>query len=84
MNTRHRRTLSAVFTRPVSGSLKWRDVEALLNALGATISERAGSRVAVMVNDRVAVFHRPHPSPNMDRGAVRDLQRYLESAGITP
>jgi hypothetical protein len=48
------------------------------------MSERAGSRVAVRLNDRVAVFHRPHPSPNMDKGAVRDLRRFLENAGITP
>jgi hypothetical protein len=47
---------------------KWRDVESLLKSVGVVISERAGSRVAV--------FHRPHPSPNMDKGAVRDLQIY--------
>ena len=39
---------------------------------------------AVLLNDRVAVFHRPHPGPNMDKGAVRDLQRFLESARIMP
>ena len=84
MNKRHRRTLNAIFAQPISGNLKWRDVESLLRSLGSVISERAGSRVAVQLNDRVAVFHRPHPSPNMDKGAVRDLRRFLENAGITP
>ena len=83
MNKRHRRTLNAIFAQPISGNIKWRDVESLLKSAGAVISERAGSRVAVLLNDRVAVFHRPHPSPNMDKGAVRDLRRFLESAGIT-
>jgi len=47
MNKRHRRTLNAIFSQPISGNIKWRDVEALLKALGAIISERTGSRVAV-------------------------------------
>lgn len=45
MNARHRKTLKAIFTDPVSGSIKWRDVEALLLALGAEMSEGSGSRV---------------------------------------
>ena len=65
-------------------NIKWRNVEALLKALGAIISERAGSRVAVRFNNRIAVFHRPHPGPNMDKGAVRDLRIFLESVGVTP
>jgi hypothetical protein len=84
MNNRHRRTLKAIFAQPVSGNIRWRDVEALLKALGAVLNEREGSRVAVLLNDRVAVFHRPHPSPNMDKGAVKDMRRFLESVGITP
>ena len=82
MNKRHTKTLEAVFTQPISGTIRWREVEALLKALGATLSERAGSRVAVLLNDRVAVFHRPHPNPDMDKGAVRDLRRFLQNAGV--
>ncbi|MDA0745737.1 MAG: type II toxin-antitoxin system HicA family toxin [bacterium] len=66
MNRRHKKTFDTIFAQPVSGSIRWRDVEALLKALGAVISERAGSRVAVILNGRVAVFHRPHPGPDMD------------------
>lgn len=84
MNRRHRKTLEMVFAPPVSGAIRWREVEALLKSLGAILSERAGSRVAVLLNDRVAVFHRPHPSPDMDKNAVRDLRRFLENAGVTP
>lgn len=83
MNKRHQRTLNAIFAQPISGNIKWRDVEALLISLGTVINERAGSRVAVLLNDRIAVFHRPHPSPDIDKGAVRDLRRFLENVGIT-
>ena len=84
MNKRKRRILNAIFAQPISGNIKWQDVESLLKSLGAVLSERAGSRVAVLLNERVAVFHRPHPSLNMDKGAVKDVRRLLEVAGITP
>ena len=81
---KHRRTLRHVYTQPVLAGIRWRDAVSLLGALGATVSERAGSRVAVKLNDRVAVFHRPHPRPEMHRAAVRDPRRFLESAGVEP
>ncbi len=84
MNKRHQRTLNSIFTQPISGNIKWRDVEALLRNLGATLSERAGSRVAVSLEGRISYFHRPHPSPNMDKGAVRALRKFLQSVRITP
>ena len=82
MNKRPQRTLNSIFAQPISGNIKWRDVEALLKNLGATLSERAGSRVAVSLEGRVAYFLRPHPSPNMDKGAVRDLRKFLQSVRI--
>lgn len=84
MNKRHRRILDTIFAQPISGNIKWREVESLLKTLGATLTERAGSRVSVSLNDRIIVLHRPHPSPNIDKGAVRDLRKFLQSAGITP
>ena len=59
MNKRHQRTLNSIFTQPISGNIKWRDVEALLMNLGATLSERAGSRVAVSLeNDKLSTVSR--------------------------
>jgi hypothetical protein len=31
-----------------------------------------------------AVFHRPHPDPKADRGAVKSMKRFLTEAGIQP
>ena len=84
MNKRHERTLNSIFAQPISGNIKWRDVESLLKNLGAILNERAGSRVAVRLGGRVAFFHRPHPSPNMDKGAIRDLRKFFQSVGIIP
>ena len=31
-----------------------------------------------------AVFHRPHPAKETDRGALRSVRRFLREAGVTP
>lgn len=52
--------------------------------LGAEISEREGSRVAVILFGEVRVFHRPHPSPSTDKGAVASIRKWLEQHGVSP
>jgi hypothetical protein len=52
MKRRHQRTLGLIFARPTSGNIPWRDVEALFLALGAEVSEREGSRIAVVLSGR--------------------------------
>ena len=84
MNKRHDRTLQAIFEDPVQAGIAWRDVEALLKARGAEISEGSGSRVRVALHGVRAVFHRPHPEKEIDKGAVRSIRRFLFEAGVTP
>ncbi|MEN3162451.1 type II toxin-antitoxin system HicA family toxin [Tistrella mobilis] len=84
MKKRHRATLELIFARPVSGSIRWTDIELLFTALGAEISEREGSRVGVFLFDEVRVFHRPHPSPDTDKGAVASIRKWLEEHGVKP
>ena len=55
-----------------------------LKELGATISEREGSRVGVELFGEIRVFHRPHPSPDTDKGAVASIHRWLEDHGVKP
>jgi len=84
MNRRHQKTLSDVFARPVSSAIKWSDMEALFIALGAEIHEREGSRIAVLLKGQKKIFHRPHPRPTTDKGAVNSIRLWLESLGIKP
>ena len=84
MNAKHRRTLEAIFARPVPPDLRWADIESLLIALGAERSEGRGSRVRFLLKGEPAVFHRPHPKPETDKGAVAAVRRFLESAGVKP
>jgi len=84
MKRKHQKTLEAIYARPVSANIQWRDIEALLDELGADISERAGSRIAVVLFDEVRVFHRPHPLPDTDKGAVASVRKWLEQHGVVP
>ena len=84
MHRKHQRTLELIFSRPVSGGIKWRDIEALFVALGAEVSEREGSRVGVKLFADRRVFHRPHPSPVTDKAAVESVRKWLETNGVKP
>lgn len=83
MGPKHRRTLEAVFEDPVRSNIAWRDIEAMLEAGGAEITEGAGSRVRLALNGVRAVFHRPHPQKETDKGAVKSMRRFLTEAGVT-
>ena len=82
MKKKNTKTLQLVFAHPISSNIKWKDIEALMIELGAEVLEREGSRVAIVWMGEVKVFHRPHPSPDTDKGAVVSLRKWLESKGI--
>lgn len=84
MNRRHRKTYDAIFQDPVRSNVLWSDCEALLRNLGAVIQEGAGSRIRVELNGADAVFHRPHPQKEIDKGALKSLRRFLAEAGVEP
>jgi HicA toxin of bacterial toxin-antitoxin, len=84
LSSRHRRTLQAVYEDPVRADVAWVDIERLLVALGAELSEGRGSRVRIALNGVRAVFHRPHPHRETDKEALRSMRRFLGEAGIKP
>ena len=67
MKRKHSKTLEQIYRHPTS----------------ANISERAGSRVAVVLFGEVRVFNRPHPSPSTDKGAVASIRKWLEENEVT-
>jgi len=84
LGSKHRKTLRTIFDHPVRSNVAWADVEKLLVALEAEISEGRGSRVRVYLNGVRAVFHRPHPRKETDKGALRSVRRFLVEAGVEP
>jgi hypothetical protein len=84
MDSRHRRTLAAVFTRPTSSNILWDDVEALLIAAGCRKVEGSGSSVKFENKGLIAAFHRPHPAKEAKKYQVEDARQFLEKIGVKP
>ena len=83
MNKKHLKTWDKLWHDPVLSGIVWSDIESMLTSIGAEISEGNGSRVRIKLNDVRAVFHRPHPENTTDKGAVKSMRRFLQSAGVT-
>lgn len=84
MNSKHRKTLEAIFSDPVNGALEWARIEALLVALGCQVLEGSGSSVTFEKGGKRAHFHRPHPQREALRYRVRAVREYLSSLGVRP
>ncbi|OUY08862.1 type II toxin-antitoxin system HicA family toxin [Acinetobacter populi] len=84
MKKQHQKTLEAIFKKPISGNIAWKDIESLFKGLGAEIEEREGSRIAVILFGQVKVFHRPHPQPTTDKGAIASIRAWLSLNDVTP
>ncbi len=84
VRTKHARTLARAFETSSATSLRWDEVEAMPLANGAWLASGRGSRVRIELRGVRAVFHRPHPRNELDRGALVSLRRFLEQAGVTP
>jgi hypothetical protein len=84
MNQKNRKILVEIFDDPVRSTISWRDIESMLQAAGAEVTEGEGSRVRIALNVVRAVFHRPHPQKETNKGAVRSLRRFLTEAGVMP
>lgn len=85
VNSKHRKTLESVFADPLRTNIHYRDLEGMFAALGAEVyPNRAGSRVAVVLNGRKYSYHRPHPETELGRRTVKDVRDFLTAAGIEP
>ena len=84
MNSKHRKTLIAVFAEPAAASMAWASIEALLIAAGCVVIEGSGSRVRFACDGVIVSFHRPHPAKEAKRYQVRDAREFLTKIGVTP
>ena len=84
MNGKQARTLAAIFTDPVSGTIEWAAIESLFMAAGCERTEGRGSRVRFAKDGKVEAFHRPHPAKEAKQYQVRAARTYLVRLGVTP
>jgi hypothetical protein len=84
LNSKQRKTLAAVFTNPVSGTIEWAAVESLLLAADTRQIDGRGSRVRFEKDGEIETFHRPHPAKEAKRYQVRAARAFLQRIGVTP
>ena len=84
MNSKHRKTLEAIFTDPVNGSLPWDSFEALLVTIGCNVVEGSGSSVTFVKDGRRAYFHRPHSQRDALIYRVKAVREFLLKLEINP
>ncbi len=82
MKKQHKKTLSLIFARPSSANVKFSNIEKLFVALGGEVQQREGSRISVKLFGDIRVFHRPHPSPNTDKGCLASIRKWLIAHGV--
>ncbi len=83
MSQKHKRVLESILQEPVSGNIHWREVESLLQHLGASIEPGHGARLRVVLNGVEGTLHRPHHSGVCSKHDIRHLREYLAAAGVS-
>ncbi len=82
MNSKHIKTLNAIFSKPVVSNIKFSDIEALVIALGGEVREGDGSRVALLLGGGVKHAHRPHPGKEAKQYQVKEIKEWLMAVGV--
>jgi hypothetical protein len=84
MSHKHEHMIQAIFQDPPSGNIHWREVESLLNHVGAEIETLQGARIKVRLGKFEGILHRPHHSNVLNRQDIKHLREFLAHGGITP
>lgn len=82
MNSKHTKTLNAIFAKPAASNIKFSDIEALVIALGGEVREGDGSRVALLLGGGVKHAHRPHPGKEAKQYQVKEIKEWLTAVGV--
>lgn len=84
MNTKQRRTLAAIFSKPTPVGLEWRAVASLIKALCGKIRHGDGSKVRIDLKGESINIHSPHPQKELKRYAVKLIRELLTRTGDIP
>jgi len=84
MNSKHTKTLQAIFSKPTPSTLEWAKLESLLLALGCNVIEGRGSRVRFEYKGIITAFHRPHPAKETKPYQVEQARDFLTAIGVKP
>lgn len=84
MSHKHHTLLCTIFQDPLPANIHWREVESLLNHLGATIEPSHGARFKVSLNQASDFLHHPHHNSDCSRDLIKQVREFLTHAGVSP
>ena len=84
MNSRQRKTLEAIFSKPTPKSLPWRDVESLFRGLGFMLIQSDGSKLSFERDALSISFHRPHPRKEAKSYQIQAIRAFFDEMGERP
>ncbi|WP_110985249.1 type II toxin-antitoxin system HicA family toxin [Acaryochloris thomasi] len=82
MNSKQRKTLTAIFAKPIRRNISWPDVVNLIKGLGGDVLQGSGSRARFDLNSVALNIHSPHPGNELKRYQVQAVRDFLTKAGI--
>ncbi|MBR0564678.1 type II toxin-antitoxin system HicA family toxin [Azoarcus sp. L1K30] len=84
MSHKHLNLLRTIFQDPINGNIHWREIEALLIHLGASVEPAHGARFRVLLNRVEFFLHQPHHSSTCTKQDIKMLRENLSRAGVSP
>ena len=84
MSHKHHTLLCTIFQDPLPTNIHWRELESLLNHLGATVEPSHGARFKVTLNNASDFLHHPHHSSDCSRELIKQVREFLAHAGVSP
>jgi len=69
---------------PSPASIHWRELESLLNHVGATVEPSHGARYKVSLNRASGFIHHPHNNSDCSRDLIKQVREFLAHAGVSP
>lgn len=83
MSHKHTNLLNTIFHDNHAANIHWREVESLLNHLGAQVEPSHGARFKVTLNGVTDFLHHPHHGNECTRDLIKQIRNFLLHAGIS-
>ncbi len=84
MSHKQEHLLRAIFQDPLRSNIHWREVESLLQHLGARVEPIVGARFRVQLGGYEFVLHHPHQGNVCSKQDIKHLRQCLANAGASP
>ena len=82
--SKQKKSLDRLCALPPPADFKWIELVTVLESLGFEMLTGGGSRRKFVhnVTKQLIICHQPHPSPNVDKGCIRDVVEKLKDSEL--